>query len=342
MRADAPNENIPTGWQWLIMESELMGGKKIKILFKKTAPLVVQTIHKWYQDQCLERGAALSYYALFSFFPICLVILGVIGFFLGPKTNVYGRLLQLASQTLPPESYGLVESTLRNLNQSSWGAGLVGFILLTCTASKIFEALDRHVDEIWYIKNVNKSAQATVIQFIRNKILAFLMVLGAVTLFLLSLLMSLMVNIALSLLDHFQTAIAAWMPSLTHWWAMDTLHLIGSTQTALSYLMLTGVVFGLFKVLPSTRLLWCDLWPGTVFTTLGLMGLQNLVSKGIIGLGTHFKAYGVIGNVMVLMVWIFLIFQIFFLGCEFTYVYTHLYGSRRLEKPVKDAEVYRG
>jgi membrane protein len=320
--------------------SKLMGDKKIKILLQKTAPLVVQTIHKWHQDQCLERGAALSYYALFSFFPICLVILGVIGFFLGPNTNVYGRLLQLASQTLPPESYGLVESTLRNLNQSSWGAGLVGFVLLTFTASKIFEALDRHVDEIWYIKNGHQSAQATVSQFIQSKILAFLMVLGAVTLFLLSLLLSLMVNIALGLLKHFQTAIAAWLPGLSHWWAMDTLHLIGSIQTALSYLMLTGVVLGLFKVLPSTRLLWRDLWPGTVFTTLGLMGLQNLVGKGIIGLGTHFQAYGVIGNVMVLMVWIFLIFQIFFLGCELTYVYTHLYGSRRLEKPVKNAEVY--
>jgi membrane protein len=50
---------------------------------------------------------------------------------------------------------------------------------------------------------------------------------------------------------------------------------------------------------------------------------------GVIRIGEQFRAYGVIGGFMVLLLWIFLTCQIFFLGCEFTYVYTHLFGSRR-------------
>jgi membrane protein len=33
---------------------------------------------------------------------------------------------------------------------------------------------------------------------------------------------------------------------------------------------------------------------------------------------------------MILMLWIFLACQIFFLGCEFSYAYANIYGSRRL------------
>ena len=32
--------------------------------------LFIKTFVKWLEDECIERGAALAYYALFSLFPI--------------------------------------------------------------------------------------------------------------------------------------------------------------------------------------------------------------------------------------------------------------------------------
>jgi membrane protein len=106
---------------------------------------------KWQKDECLEMGAALAYYALLSLFPICLVVLSILGFLLGPETDIYAQLLAVAKNILPAEPYKMVKDTLLNLNQSSVGAGLVGFLLLFLTASKIFEALNRSVDKIWGI-----------------------------------------------------------------------------------------------------------------------------------------------------------------------------------------------
>jgi membrane protein len=80
----------------------------------------------------------------------------------------------------------------------------------------------------------------------------------------------------------------------------------------------------LFKVLPSRPIAWQSVWPGALLTTLLLMLLQNFVSNGIIRIGENFQAYGVIGSVMVLLVWIYLNIQIIFLGCEFSYVYTSI------------------
>jgi membrane protein len=83
------------------------------------------------------------------------------------------------------------------------------------------------------------------------------------------------------------------------------------------------------RFLPSTFTPWKDLWPSALLTTVCLVGLQQLVSNNIIYIGGQYQSYGVIGSVMIIMLWIFLICQIFLFGCELAYVYSHLFGSRR-------------
>jgi membrane protein len=85
----------------------------------------------------------------------------------------------------------------------------------------------------------------------------------------------------------------------------------------------------LYKILPSTRIAWQDIWPGALFTAILWLILQQLISNSVISLGSRFRSYGVIGGFMVLMLWIYLTSQIFFLGGELTYTYAHLFGSRR-------------
>jgi membrane protein len=264
-------------------------------------------------------GAALAYYALFSLFPICLVMLSLVGWLLGPKTDSYAQLLILAKNALPPEPYQIVQETLLNLNESSLEAGLIGFFLLLLTASKIFEALTRSVNKVWKLEPrsvIQSGLKNQIIAFFKDKILAFLLVLSTVLIFLLSMLSNLILQIVMEIINHFH--------SLIPWLKVDDLLLLKSVQASISYLMIATVIMALFKVLPSCRIAWQSVWLGALLTTLLLMLLQNFVSNGIIRIGESFQAYGVIGNVMVLLLWIYLIFQIFFLGCEFSYVYTQL------------------
>jgi membrane protein len=155
-----------------------------------------------------------------------------------------------------------------------------------------------------------------IVAFFKDKILAFLLVLSTVLVFLLSMLSNLILQIVMEIINHFH--------SLMPWLKVDDLLLLKSVQASISYLMIATVIMALFKVLPSCRIAWQSVWLGALLTTLLLMLLQNFVSNGIIRIGESFQAYGVIGNVMVLLLWIYLIFQIFFLGCEFSYVYTQL------------------
>ncbi|MGK7941799.1 MAG: YihY/virulence factor BrkB family protein [Crocosphaera sp.] len=297
---------------------------QIRIFASKIVQLLTRTLIKWQQDDCLEMGAALSYYAIFSLFPILLVILSITASIFGPDTNAYAQILLFAKRTLPIEAYSIVGSTLLQLNESSLGAGIIGFSILFITASRIFSALGRAVDKIWkvYHNPYNRTGWiGKIINFIQNQIIAFLLVLSSTALLLVSLLSNIALKIILRLIKNVE--------ELVTWFKVDEALLWNSLQIGVTFLLLTSVVMVLYKTLPATRVKWGDIWIGALISVSLFSLLQSLVSNGVIRIGEQFRAYGIIGGFMVLLLWIFVTCQIFFLGCEFTYVYTHLFGSRR-------------
>ena len=68
-------------------------------------------------------GAALAFYALFSLFPLLMVLLSVSGLLLGPNTNAYYQILSFFQSSFPPEATQVVEEILVDLNQNSLRGG---------------------------------------------------------------------------------------------------------------------------------------------------------------------------------------------------------------------------
>jgi membrane protein len=297
------------------------------ILPARPSQVILQTVLKWQRDNCLDMGASLAYYALFSLFPICLVMLSIAGTLLGSNSNYYDQLIELTQNVLPNQTFKIFRQALTNLNESSFSAGIIGFGILILTASRIFDALNQNVNKIWSsvlkAKN-NVGVKHHAFNFIKNKILAFLLVLSTVLVFLLVMFANLATQIVLDILGQFEPTIA--------WIGFDKLLFISAWQTGISYFVITTIIITLFKLLPPVRLDWWDIFPGSLLTAAAIMGLQNAVSSGIIRIGENLQAYGVVGNVMVLLLWIYLIFQVFFIGCEFTFVFTYIFGSRRREE----------
>ena len=298
--------------------------RKSKIINSKCVQLIILTVRKWQQDECLEMGAALAYYGIFSLFPLLFVILSLLGSLLGKDTDVSKQLLSLAQSSLPPEAYKIVLSTLLHLNQSSIEAGLVGFFLLLFTASSIFAALKRFVNKIWQVQtvhNINNHLIASSLNFLKGRILAFLLVLGTAVILPLSMLSGIGIDVILKIVDHFDQSIFLS--------GLDTLMFIQGLQKGTTFLIVSLVFVILFKILPSTQVAWGDVWLGALMTTALFKSFSFLVSNSIIQIGSQFLSYGVVGSMMILLFWIYVNCQLFLLGCEFTYAYAHLFGSRR-------------
>ena len=297
---------------------------KTRIIQSKSFQLIMRTFLKWQQDECLDMGAALAYYGLFSLFPILLVILSIIAFLLGPDSNVHHQLLSLARSYFPPSIYTFVISTLLHLYQSRIGAGLVGFALLLFAASNVFLALVRFVDKIWQVQRVqpvNNHLTTSALNFLKGRILALGLVLGTALLILLSLVDDIVSKVILQIFYQVNQSV--------DFMQIDSLWVLNRLEKSIIFLLLSLAIMVLFKILPSTMVAWGDVWLGAFITVTLFQLLQYLVTNSMFELGNQFLYYGVFGSAMILLLWIYVICQLFFLGCEFTYVYACLFGSRR-------------
>jgi membrane protein len=294
------------------------------ILLSKPAQLLIQTWLKWDRDNCPGMAASLSYYALFSLFPMLLVILSVIGWFIGPNTSGFQSIREAAQRYFPPEVHELIQGTVLSLSENSVGAGIIGFGLLLFAASAVFGVLRRSINQIWQSPSHDAESGSVlkiIVFFIYNKLLAFLLVFGSALLLLTSLIANIAIKIILKLLANFQETFS--------FIQVDELQLTKGLEASSSLLILALTACILFKILPSVNVGWQDVWLSALLTALLLVGLQQLVSNSVIVIGSHFLSYGVIGSVMILMLWIFLTFQIFLFGCVLSYVYANMFGSRR-------------
>ncbi|MBE9101151.1 YihY/virulence factor BrkB family protein [filamentous cyanobacterium LEGE 07170] len=293
------------------------------ILPSKVAQLFIQTGLKWSQDNCPSMAASLSYFALFSLFPILLIALSFLSLWVRPGSQGFQTIQENAQRLLPPEVYDLVRETMLALSQDSVGAGIVGIGLLIWSSTAVFAVLRNSVNQIWRSPNSveDASVRRVVLSFAANRVFSFLLVLGFAFALLSSLISNIVIRTVLQLVITFEETFAVV--------EVNELQLTRGLQIVSSFCILALVAGILFKILPSVYVSWKDVWLGALITALLLSLLQQLVSNSVISIGSRFLSYGVVGSVMVLLLWIFLTFQIFLLGCVLTFAYAHLFGSRR-------------
>jgi membrane protein len=286
--------------------------------------LLAQTALKWQRDQCLEMGASVAYYALFSLFPLVLIVMSVFGSLLGPTTQAFDEIMRFAQEAFPEEASKILENTLRQFNQDSSEVGWIGSILLLVAASGFFSALNRAFNRIWQVE-LPEAGTTTQMQmafmFLRRKFLAFALVIGTTTLLLASQLSNLVIRAIFQAINEFS--------SYLQWIPLDRVALWQLLQVSATWVVLAIVVAILYKILPETHVHWRDVWLGSMLVSILFVVLQRWVSTSTIALGVRYQSYGAIGSVMVLMLWIYLSSQIFFIGGELSYIYAHIYGSRR-------------
>jgi len=264
------------------------------VLPSRPAQLLIQTGLKWDRDNVPGMAASLSYYALFSLFPLLLVLLSVLGALVGPDTEAFRNIQMAIVRYLPPEVHELIQDTIIALNQNSVGAGIVGTTLLLWASTTVFSILRQSVNRIWQAPNrasESGSVGQMVIFFVTNKLFAFLLVLGTALLMLTSLISNIMVKALIELTTTFVETFA--------FIQIDELQLTRGLQAGSSLLFLALAICVLLKVLPSTKLSWNDVWLGALVAAALLVGLQQLTTSSVVSIGGRFLSYGVIGSVMI-------------------------------------------
>ena len=292
---------------------------------KNASDLLKEAGVRWAQDSCYRLGASLSYYAVFSIFPLLLVAITALGFFLGSNPATRENLLASVSYATSPRFRELLDQTLQAMQEHQTARGVsavAGVVVLFSAASGAFSELQYALNRIWRVKTDSSDGVGRTILFaVRDKAVAFAVVAGAAA----ALLLSLMLSTALHALGGSASRLVH-DPAL--WWIVDLL---------VSLVMASSLFAVIFRVLPQTRIAWRDVALGAVVTAVLFSGLKHALAWYLGHVGGY-AAYGAVGAVLGLMTWIYAANLVLFYGAELTRVFAERAGSLKGTPEEKTAE----
>jgi membrane protein len=293
-------------------------------LKQDTVPLLKETWQEFQEDEAGQLGAALAYYATFSIFPLLLLLLAALGFVLrywDSAIDAQEQILAVVAQNFSPQLSQTFSQLLDVLKERAGAATGIGLVTLLLGASGVFQQLDASFNKIWKVPKRKETSGIvnTITTLLRTKLFSFGMVMAVGFLMLVSLALT---GVTQALLSAFND-----IPVL------GSLPVVGRAigfvgGLAITLLLSTLVFAVLFKYLPDTNVRWGDVWLGGLLTAVIWEIAKRLLALYIDYSSRSFSAYGAIGTLLVLMLWVYFSSQILFLGAEFTEVYTRRHGSR--------------
>ena len=287
-----------------------MGVHRRRRSTRKMLLLLWHAYRRWDSFGCVDLSAAFAYYTLQSIFPLLLIALGVAARVYGKSSGV-AEVIAGIGPLLPPSVVKLVESTLLGLVAQGVGAGLLGIMVLLVTASNVYLTLQRGADRLWadvIPPRSDEGMDKQIFDFIRARAEAFLVVLILAVLIVVEQVIVGISRLPIEMLESFRSL----MPSLSSLFEHHHVFTFGSVLIAGLWLSL--LAFLLQRVLLRQRIPWRSLVPGSVMIGYALSILNLVLSLSIVSLGNRFQAYGVIGGVLVLTLWIWMVGIILYFG----------------------------
>jgi membrane protein len=260
----------------------------------------------WIDDYAPTMGAALSYYMLFSLGPLLVIVIAIAGMVFGQDAAQGAIITQLGS-IMGKEGATAVQGLLKAARETSTGivASVTGGFLLLLGATAIFSELQSDLDRIWQVPAKNKPSG--VWGWLRSRVLSFGLVLGLAFM----LMMSLVVSAVLA-------ASGEWLGV-----GSGAESVIANGLNFVATLAIFTVLFAMiYKIMPSAKISWHDVWMGSAVTAL----LFN-IGKSLIGLylakSSVASGFGAAGSIVILVAWFYYSAQIFLFGAEYTWVYAN-------------------
>ena len=294
-------------------------------LLKSGSRILWWAYRLWDREDCVDLGAAFAYHSLQALFPILLIALGVASRILGQEEGLTDNLLQLAEQVLPASVLPLVSSTLLKLYRQGTGAGLIGAGLLVISATNAYLSLRRGADRLWGFRPVVGLAAPwwrPGLRFLRARLeaLALVVLIGCVVV-----LDQLTTSLRLLSPGTWRHWLEQWFPASVRLWIPVPV----LVDLGLSLFIACSLAYGLLVLLPSRPVPRRSLLPGALLIGSALSLFNVALGRSLFSLGSRFQAYGVIGAVLLLSLWVWLVAVIVYYGMAVSVVLSRsLRGGR--------------
>ena len=262
--------------------------------------VVLKTAELWQADDGFLLSAAMAYYAAFSLFPLCLVLISILGFVLRISQraeNAQAMLLQEVGAHTSPWLSNQLEVLLAGVRASAAFGGPFGMIALLAASIVVFLQLDYMFDRIF--GTAKPLPNPTLWRYVRmvlyDRLSAFVMLM-VVFLLLLSLCVANLVVSGIRARMESEVPGSGW---LWNWGQFG--------GTIVTNALLLSLIY---KFLPKVRIRWRDALAGGLLVSFIWLAGQKLLVRFLIG--TSYTAYGIVGSFIAVMIWVYYISAILF------------------------------
>jgi membrane protein len=274
----------------------------LKWLRNRLWPALITSVVRWNRDDGAMLSAAMAYYAAFSLFPLCLVLVAAVGLLTqwsGQAQEYQQQLFRAMEAQIGPWLTGQLQTFLIVIQERAKVGGPVGLLALMIAAIGIFLQLEAMFNRIWETPaRPYRGWLAAVWWAVWGRCVAFAMLLGAGTL----LVALFAANLVLFGIKSYVLA----LPVGGHaWWALQTLFIIGGNM------VLLGMIY---KTIPKAPVRWREALSGGLLVAVTWQIGQYFLALFVIG--EKYTAYGVIGSLIALMIWFYYAAAAVFLGGE--------------------------
>ena len=271
---------------------------------------LIDAIKQFLHKNCQYMAAAISFYALFSMFPLGLAVISILGFIIGTESSNETLAKEIAD--VLPISSDLIGSTMEGIISARAITGIASFVGLVWTSSAAFSAVRKGINTAWGV--------TTPRAFLWERIIDIGLVFAAGLLVLIILFTAPLIEIIRQIFEY--TLPQNEIPADMIW---------GTIADLVSPLLVFISILILYRWLPNTKVKIIHVVPGALLASICFI----LAQLGFIWYVGKFPVYnilyGAVGAIMALLAWVYISALIILFGAQITSMF-HEYSTSSSKK----------
>lgn len=267
----------------------------------------------FYEDNCLGMSAQLAYYYFFALFPALLMMLAIASYF--PYHTLVNDIVATLGGFVPPDVLKVINDQIAKISSTTRGGLLtIGVLTALWSTSSAMTAIIGTLNTAYHIQEGRP--------WWRVRITAILLTLGIAMFILIAFALILVgPTVAEHLADRFYLGPAfEWSWKILEW---PVAFILASVGVAIVYYFA-----------PDAEQDWVWLTPGSLIATLLWLGASLGFKYYVANLSSYTASYGLVGTVMILLLWFYISGLVLLIGAEMNAEIEHAspYGKEPGEK----------
>ncbi len=274
--------------------------------------LLIRTGLAFDQDDGAVMSRSIAYYALFSLFPLLLVLISFAASFLG-SSQAQQLVIEWVARFLPTTG-DLVQINSDQIAAAQSTINILALLGLFWSASGVFTATYRSVNRAWG----NPKSQL----FWSEKLFGLAVVMVAGLLLLTTTVLSTVISVLLSWRPLLLAGGSILDPETSPLWNLVS-NLLPIPVSIVAFILL-------YRIIPRNAVSWRDVWLGGLLAGLVWELARRIYAWYLSDIARYNLIYGSVGAIIGFLLWSYLSAMILLIGAEFTAQHT---AWRRAGKP---------